>query len=980
MTTNMKQILSKIAWLGILPLIFACSPEAYPELDESKVPQASELNVTVSVDQSTNYATFNITNEGMVPVWIFGTELIDGKAGKKYAYTGNGLSLRFREEGTHSVEVKAYNANGVSTGSKVVTFTMNETYRDPFDPSPYVKAISGGASQNWVWNSTEAAHFGCGPVGDPLGWWKCDANGKSGFLYDDVMTFDSEGKYTFTPADGQAYANTGSEYMDEYNTGEDYLFPADTKTTSYSFEREWNEAGIEEIYLTLASGSILSYVPHKSIVENPRYYVMESAPASMRKKLQLMATVYTPNNPDGISWYYEFIPEGSVAGDADPLYGTESKTWVLDNETPGYMGCGPDLGNPTGWWSAGAHEKDAFGVTDDEITFFASGKYVYDPGADGMAYCNWESGFNPDGYYSGDGSTDYDTPAERQESTYTMGSDGNGDYIELPAGVLFTYVPRPEVLTQPTKLYIKELTEDKLVLVPSFEGIISWQLIFRPKDGGSAPAGYTYGEELWNGSETLETWFSPGDWSGGLDPGATYEGGVLHLTCPEGIGGSEWQGQVKLHSAIPIDPAKQYSFSAKISASEGSTATVKLTSNTDPDGIEFFYDNGVSIGAYEEVTVIKEPVSMAVESDDETIMIVFDFGRFPAGTEITVSEISIREITGGKEPDTPDTPDGPVTPGEADDTIDETGTNLWPDANVSLETWFSPGDWSGGLDPQVIFPTDGNGLVLVVPEGIGGAEWQGQVKIHTDIPLGGPYNVAARIASTKAGICTVKMTSNLDPSGNEYFYDNNVSLKANKFVVFEKKGVSMTDGPDDTVMLIFDFGRMAAGTVITISDIGVRDPSALNLGEELWSTAASLETWFSPGDWSGGLDPQASYEGGVLTLTCPEGIGGSEWQGQVKLVTAVPADPDKHYAFSCKVESSEDGTATVKVADANDDSNHAFFYDNNLSLQAYETAVYKNAPISPDQAYEAVMVIFDFGRFPAGTQIKVTDISLREIL
>ena len=282
----MKTIWQYIAIAALAVSAAACTP-VYPIPDASGLPQASNLDVSILVDQETNYVTFVMNNKGVVPVWIFGDQKIDGKTSKKYAYTDNNVTLRFREEGEHTVEVKAYNANGLSQGSLVKTFTLNNTYRDPFDPSPYVKAISGGDSVDWVWNSTENAHFGCGPVGDPLGWWKCDANGKKGFLYDDKMTFDAAGNYTFHPGDGQAYANTGSEYMPEYNTGEDYLFPAEEKTTKYTFENNWNDAGIEEIFLVLDPGSILSYVPHKSAVEEPRFQVLETKTAEMKKKLKL---------------------------------------------------------------------------------------------------------------------------------------------------------------------------------------------------------------------------------------------------------------------------------------------------------------------------------------------------------------------------------------------------------------------------------------------------------------------------------------------------------------------------------------------------------------------------------------------------------------------------------------------------------------------------------------------------------------------
>ena len=110
--------------MGMAAVLFACSPEQIESVDESKLPQASELDVTVSVDQTTNYVTFKLNNPGMMPVWIFeATDPIDDASGakvtgKKYAYQQNDLKLRFRNEGTHTVEVKAMNRNGLSQGSK----------------------------------------------------------------------------------------------------------------------------------------------------------------------------------------------------------------------------------------------------------------------------------------------------------------------------------------------------------------------------------------------------------------------------------------------------------------------------------------------------------------------------------------------------------------------------------------------------------------------------------------------------------------------------------------------------------------------------------------------------------------------------------------------------------------------------------------------------------------------------------------------
>ena len=477
----MKTIWQYIAIAALAVSAAACTPE-YPIPNQAGLPQASDLDVNIVVDQETNYVTFVMNNKGVVPVWIFGDQKIDGKASKKYSYTDNNVTLRFREAGEHTVEVKAYNANGISQGSLVKTFTLDNTYRDPFDPAPYVKAISNNASQTWIWNSAEAGHIACGPAGDPKGWWQVEPNGKKGFLYDDLMTFASDGTYTYDPVDGQAYAKKDAEYPAGHEIlDDDYLFPAEKKTTKFTFENNWNDAGIEEIFLVLDPGSILSYVVHKSLVDEPRYQILETKTSAMKKKLQFMATASTPTNADGISFYYEFVPEGSIAGADDPLFGKESKAWVLDNESAGYMGCGGSLGNPLEWWSAAPHEKDDKGVTDDVLTFFKDGKYVFDPGADGVVYCNWESNYHHE-LWDGGQNSDYDAPADPQEATYTLDSDDDGDYIELPAGIFFGYVPNKAVLDTPTKLYIKENTKDKLVVVAKFDGIC-WQMIFRPKEG-----------------------------------------------------------------------------------------------------------------------------------------------------------------------------------------------------------------------------------------------------------------------------------------------------------------------------------------------------------------------------------------------------------------------------------------------------------------------------------------------------------------
>ena len=637
---NMKTTLKYIALSMSAALMAACSPD-YITPDQAKLPQAADFDVQVEVNQETNYVTFNMNNSGIVPVWIIGaTDPIDNAngskvTGKNYAYTGNGLLLRFRDEGKHTVEVKAYNAHGISVGSQMVEFTLNNTYRDPFDPAPYIKALSDGSTKTWEWNHTVAGHFGCGPFGGTgTEWWSAGAEEKKDWsLYDDKITFGADGSYIYDPGDGQLYVNANSGIKSEYATGEDYLVPWEKTTATYSVESNWNDAGVEEIYITLPKGTPMSYVADQTELDDPRYLVLESKPADMKKCLKLVANLKTSGNPDGIAWHYEFVKEGSAGGDVtDPLYGKTSKTWVLDSEANGHIGCGPDQSNPAGWWAAGPNEKAGFGLYDDEITFYADGKYVFNPGADGKIY------INKDVTAIGSGTTqseDYDIDWTVQESTYTL----NGDVLTFPEGVVIGYVANNESVTNPTYV-ITENTEDKLVIVANFSGI-SWQYIYKPKPDVFDVDGP--GNFWKSASVSMTYWYSPSDWSGGLNPETeTLENNGLKVVIPEGIGGNEWQGQTVFHTDIPMSVSKTYDFCVTVEADQDIPAmTFKLAWEGNDNDHAAFYVNDFAVEAGEPATFKME--SVVPDVDYDKVVLFVDLGRCTAGTTVTLTKICLQE-------------------------------------------------------------------------------------------------------------------------------------------------------------------------------------------------------------------------------------------------------------------------------------------------------------------------------------------------
>ena len=622
-------------------LVAACSPD-YITPDQAKLPQAADFDVQVEVNQETNYVTFNMNNKEIVPVWIIGaTDPIDNTngskvTGKNYAYTGNGLSLRFRDEGKHTVEVKAYNAHGISVGSQMVEFSLNNTYRDPFDPAPYIKALSDGETKTWEWNHTVAGHFGCGPFGgNGTEWWSAGVDEKKDWsLYDDKITFGADGSYIYDPGDGQIFVNANSGVKSELATGEDYLVPWEKTTTTYSVESNWNDAGVEEIYITLPKGTPMSYIADQTELDDPRYLVLENKPADMKKCLKLVANLKTSGNPDGIAWHYEFVKEGSAGGDvSDPLFGKTSKTWVLDSEANGHLGCGENQSNPAGWWAASPNEKAGFGLYDDEITFYADGKYVFNPGADGKIYINKDvTAIGPGTAQS----EDYDINWTVQESTYKL----NGDVLTFPEGVVIGYVANNESVTNPTYV-ITENTEDKLVIVANFSGI-SWQYIYKPKppvvfdvDGPG---------NLWNGASVSMTyWYSPSDWSGGLTPETeSLANNGIKVVIPEGIGGSEWMGQTAFHTDIPMSAAKTYDFCVTVESDQDIPAmTFKLAWEGNDNDHSAIYVNDFAVDGGEPTTFKMEAVAPDVDYDKA--LLIIDLGRCAAGSTVSLTKICLQE-------------------------------------------------------------------------------------------------------------------------------------------------------------------------------------------------------------------------------------------------------------------------------------------------------------------------------------------------
>ena len=958
--------MKKLAYiLAAAVLVFSCAKEEINHPSEGQVVDASSFEPVITVDQETNQVTFSVDAKAVVPVWVFQAS---DETWSEY-HSGNGFRKIFTKSGDYSVRMHVMNAAGMSPDYVQKSFHINNTLAN-YDK--YITFLAGGTAaantKDWHIDGETPAHMGCGEPGtDGTNWWSAAAGDKTAFgVYEDIMTFGGEGAYTYNPGDdGATYVNkdvTVEPFISQKGENtEDYNAKVSEQASKYHFETRG-----DDLYLVLDANTLFPYIDNDDFWAKPEFKVLSAT----RESFELV------HDNGAIAWHYILTSKAGPVVFNGFKYNADSNLWLP-----------ADSANTVSYYYAPGWAQ----IADPEMTF-ENGEYTLVlPSATSD---QWQAQFHivPDTpiVLSADKHYDFSVIVNSNTDIPNMtfkltenGDDGNFLFAEresIKAGeqhifyrsdlegidaangvkMVFDFGGNPDGTTvSVAKIVLKDHAVDDGTVLPGNE----------EPDPGQQTGGYTYGENLLGGLALDSYWFSASDWSGTLNPNAKYEGGKLTLTCPDGIGGSEWQGQIKLVAPVPADPEKKYAFFATIESSTAGTCTVKVAdANADAEHA-FFYDNNVKLNAYEKLAYKNEPI--VPDQAYEAVMVIFDFGRLAAGTEVSVTGIELKEIT------------GEITGGGSGYSY---GEELL--GGLALDSyWFSASDWSGTLNPNAKY--EGGKLTLTCPDGIGGSEWQGQIKLVAPVPADPEkqYSFAANIEGAADGTFTIKLADANADAEHAFFYDNNVKMVAYDKVAYKNEPVS-PDQAYEAVMVIFDFGRIPAGTEISVTGISLKEITGTtgggggqggdtgNYGDDILSGLYLKETWFSATGWGGGLDPNAKFEGGKLTLTCPAEIGGSEWMGQVKLVADVPADPAVEYQFSCKIESSTDGTCTVKVADANADSEHAFFYDNNVGLVAYDTISYQKAPVSPDGAYTAVMVIFDFGRMAGGTEITVTDIKL----
>ena len=983
--------------LAVLALaaLAACSPEEIVHPSEAGIAKASSVEPVITVDQETNLVTFSIPEgtKAVIPVWQF-----QDKSGEWTVYsTRDGLQKTYASAGDYTVRMYLMNASGVSSDYVERTFHINNTIMN-FDK--YVTFMAGGlsgSSKEWRIDNAKAGHMGCGPSGTTGSeWWSAQADEKKDFgVYDNRMSFSSEKEYIFDPGDaGTVYVNWGvtkSKYTPYWDgTETDYVAPAELQVRSFDFEVEG-----DDLYIVFPAGTLWPYLPNDDFIDNPRLKV-ESMTA---KAMELIS------DNGAIAWHFS-LTSGAAEKTFDGYkYKADSNLWkpIDDNS---------DFEITSMYY---AHGGSWEGYPDGSMTYTQEGaKWTVNLPFESDQ--QWQAQFHiqPTSLPL-TSAMNYDFSCIINSSTSFNGvtikltdntDDGNflfAETIEVKAfeDYVFYLTDLPGIDAANTKLVFdfggcRENTEVVIRNIVLKDHAVDDGTVLpdTPDEPEEPEEGAHYDVDnaetnFWLSSEIGFTyWYSAGDWSGQLAPEYEWINGDqkdFKVVIPDGIGGSEWQGQTHFTIDHPATADKFYDFCATLNATESSTVTVKLAWEGNDNDNAFFYVNNFQVTAFEDCT-FKMPNIYPKDKDGnaidyDKIAVFFDFGRTPAGTEIEIKDVCFQEHQepqGGGQ-DEPDEPDQPTPrPG---------GTELWDASKVSITYWYSAGDWSGQLAPE-ISEIEG-GWSVVIPDGIGGSEWQGQTHFTLDAPAKADktYDFQVVLNSSADCVATVKLAWEGNDNDNFFFYENNVQLKAYEDVTFVKTELFPKDKDGnpvdyDKIALFIDLGRTPAGETVEIKDLSFKEFSA---PVDIWDASkVSITYWYSAGDWSGALAPEISEISNGWSVVIPDGIGGSEWQGQTHFTLDAPAKADKTYDFQVVLNSSADCVATVKLAWEGNDNDNFFFYENNVQLKAYEDVTFKKTDLFPKDKdgnpvdYDKIALFVDLGRTPAGETVEIKDIHFYE--
>lgn len=672
-----------------------------------------------------------------------------------------------------------------------------------------------------------------------------------------------------------------------------------------------------------------------------------------------------------------------------------TKTWQIAANEQGHLGCGPSGTEGLEWWSAVPYDKKDWGVYENRMIFGnnggnGTGLYTFDPGQSGTIYINKEitdlppySDYNPNSDPNAPDAADYCAPADVQETTFAITSEGNDFFLEFPQGTFLGYLPNMDAYNNP-KFKIYSITKNRIELSID-NGGIAWHYILQPEgaDAGDRPfEGFKYDSEfnLWKDADIqlASTWFDDGSWSGSItQPEVEVTSQIIRLHTPANMGKDQWQGQVHINTGIVIEASKTYDFSMYLNAPVDCEITVKP--HPEGDDNTFFvadkqhFDAGGSYYYFSDVEGF----------DTNNLVLTLDFAGYP-DTDFEITKIVLKDHANDDGTVLPDNND-PEEPGVEENVtwVDvDSDANLFNGCSYTLSYYYAPG-WNQLPDPEA--EVNGNSFTITLPEATTD-QWQAQFQIHTDIVTSADKSYDFRVtfySTSDFNGATYKVTQ--EDNDDIYFMADRNPLTGYEEMTFSWVNISGVEL--NPVKIAMDFAGNPANTTLTIKDIIIQEhqdgvpsnPTAnwtdVNSDDNLFKGCNySMSYYYAPG-WSQLADPEAEVDGNSFTLYFPTATT-DQWQSQFQLHTDIVTSADKSYDFRVTFYSDQDFFgATYKVTQ--EDNDDIYFMADRNALEAYEELTFEWVNVSGVEL-NPVKIAMDFAGHPDNTTVVIKDIIIQE--
>ncbi len=641
MITKINKSLAILSYCLLAIGFTACSPEEFKGADPDGLPTVSGVDFQISVDQETNQMIANYTPEpGTYPIWI-----LDGTSYSTLQEVG----YKNSEAGTHTIELRLGNRNGISQTGIKKEYTFNESKID------YTNDFRRITEKDWRLDHKEVAHLACGPAGaDGTGWWSARPDEKKDFgLYDDRIYFTAEnrkgGKYIYNCGeDGLTYVNKGTTKWGP-KANDDWDATIGDQTSSWSFEEyNWEDADgnvTKQTYIQLAPNTLFPYISSDEQYENPRFRI-EMLTA---KKMVL---IYEPKDRS-IAWRFIFTsePEEKEFDGFDPY--SEYNMWK-DADFYMFFWYAP------GWNQIADPEFEDNGI---DYTIFLPEATTEQWQAQ-MAFKTTNISTSASKNY--DFSCILSSDKDLNGVTVKLVMDGDDnvyyftDRIDLKAGedYIFWKSDMPGIDMERVNLFfdfggcqagttvnianivLKDHANDDGTVLPVTpdEPTVEWVDVNSADNLG---AGF-------NTAGLMTFWWADAGWQQIADPGFSYANGVYTVTANDATA-SEWQAQCSI-TGVPLHIEKGQAYDVRVTVTtnmELGRATVKV--NKDPDVTndpntlcykgDFALEDGENVLQF--IGVVAKNGAEEIEFDQGKF--ILDFGGCPAGFEAKISDIIIQK-------------------------------------------------------------------------------------------------------------------------------------------------------------------------------------------------------------------------------------------------------------------------------------------------------------------------------------------------